>query len=567
MNEHPRALVALHAFEHGLEVPGGLACADELHALRLDYTLASLARIDGFLDTLRAQNPPPEAVFVQAQGDANLLWLLACYAGELMGRAAGLPARWETSADDTARPTVFRERASCRFGPGVSARFQPLRAICARLFGAASSGLQAAFSDYFSKRFGAVPMPVSDTPQPSAPVPAWPEDLAGNRPQLSESDIPTLRLNPPPWMPEAEKALADMFNHHADLLRRGRVVWGGLIAPDNAICGPRYCGGAYLQVVYDPAGRMSPDILEGIADRLYNEVLTDPAARAFIYSEHPRLGLAVPAEISPWPLWMTGTYVAQHQLPDGLLSLVSLPLLIDPGRPGIVAVLPARCWPAELRERWLAAGEARHGQRHDPERLRQQRIAELRDPAQRQALQDDMNFQFGARHFHGADGPRDFVRARECWESACRGGDNPQAMVALGVIHQQGLGVPIDIARARRCFQAASDLGFELGDYEMGCSYATEGRADMAELYLRRAAAAGYAPAVEALRNAGASKGTDGSARETGNKPRLLQFGLGCAALAGVLHLSDIGPGWLVVLLGLLATGLLHGHMRRAREN
>ena len=565
MNEHTRALVALHAFEHGLEVPGGLACADELRKLHLDYTLASLARIEGFLDALRAQNPPPEAVFVQAQGDANLLWLLACHVGELMGRAAGVPARWETSDAGATPPMAFRERAGCRFGPGVSARFQPLRVICARLFATGNGGLQAAFADYFSKRFRDLPMPAPAMPLAPAPVPEWPADLAGSRPTLTESDIAALRLNPPPWMPEAEKALADVFAHHANLLRRGRVVWGALIAPENALHGARYCGGAYLQVVYDPAGRIDATTLETIADRLYNEVLPDPAERAFIYSEHPRLGLAVPAEVSPWPLWMTGTYVAQNQLPDGLLSLVSLPLLIDPERPGIVAVLPARCWPAELRERWLAAGEAVHGKRHNPEDLRQQRIAELRDPEQRQSLQQDMHFQFGARHFHGADGTRDFVRARECWEAACRGGDNPQAMVALGVIHQQGLGTPIDVARARRCFQAASDLGFELGDYEMGHSYLTEGRSDMAQMYLRRAAAAGYAPAAELLRNAGAATATGNPGTER-RWPRLLVAAFGCAAVAATLHLTGLASGGWVVAIGLLAVALLHLHMRRVRE-
>ncbi len=327
-----------------------------------------------------------------------------------------------------------------------------------------------------------------------------------------------------------------------------------------------YCGGAYLQLVYDPAGRVDAATLERFADRLYNEVLPDPAARDFIYAQHPRLGAGVPAEVSPWPFWMAGSWVAQNQLPDGLLSLVSLPLLIDPERPGIAAVLPAHAWPTRLRERWLAAGEAKHGVRHDPDALRQKRIGELRDPGVRESLQQEMNYQCGARYFHGGDVPRDFARARECWQSSCRD-QNPFAMVALGVIHQQGLGVPIDIARARRCFQAASDLGLELGDFEMGQSYLTEGRGDMAQLYLRRAAAAGYAPAAEWLRSHGAEAAPADDSAQHRRPARLLVAGLGCAALAGVLHLSG-APGSVVLLLGMLAAGLmhLHLHMRMRRE-
>lgn len=395
---------------------------------------------------------------------------------------------------------------------------------------------------------------------PSTPA-DWPADLPGRRPEFSEADIAALRLQPPPWMPQAEAALAGLFAQHAELLRRGRVVWGALIAPGNALSGARWRGGVWLQVVYDPAGRTDAAALEVIADRLYNEVLPDPAARGFIYAEHPCLGLAVPAEVSPDGLWMTGTYVPQSQLPDGLLSGVSLPLLIDPQRPGIVAVLPARAWPSGLRERWLAAGEALHGKRHDPESLRQRLVAELRDPALRQSLQQDIHYQLGARHFHGSDGLRDYVRARECWELACSIDQNPFAMVALGVIHQQGLGTFIDVARARRCFQAASDLGFELGDYEMGRSYLTEGRDDMARLYLQRAASAGCAPAAAALRSLGVAAPGGAVARP---KPRALLSAFAVAAIAVAAHFSGTGSGWLVAGLGALAAGLLYTHLRRA---
>jgi TPR repeat protein len=159
----------------------------------------------------------------------------------------------------------------------------------------------------------------------------------------------------------------------------------------------------------------------------------------------------------------------------------------------VVAVLPAAYWPPRLREEWLAAGEAKRGQRFDAQRLRQRMIDALKDPARRESLQQDMDFQSGAMYFHGESLPRNYVTARERWEAGCRAG-NPFAMVGLGLIHQNGLGTPIDVARARQCFQAAAERGLDFGDYELGRSYLVEGNADMAQMHLRRAAQLGYAP-------------------------------------------------------------------------
>ena len=145
---------------------------------------------------------------------------------------------------------------------------------------------------------------------------------------------------------------------------------GALVQANNLLFEPELRFGAPGEVVYDPAGRIDPETLEAIADRLYNEVLPDPAERAFIYSEHPRLGLAVPAQVSTWPLWMTGTYVAQNQLPDGLLSRSHFPLLVDDNAPGLVLPLPAALWPEALREAWLSVGEQRVGFRFDPRAAR-----------------------------------------------------------------------------------------------------------------------------------------------------------------------------------------------------
>lgn len=566
MGEHWRALSALRAWELGQELDGGLAFADELREAQLDWSLASLGRIDALLDSLRALQPPSEAVFVGETGQANLLQLLAWYAGELMGRAAGEPAHWG-STEGELPSTRFRDGAACRIGAGIAARFRPLQAICARLFGPTAGSLADSFRDYFTRRFTDRPLPARDAVLVAAPTPSWPADLPGRRPELDAAAIARLRIVAPPWEPQAEQALAPLFAAHAELLRNGRVVWGALIAPHNLIGAPHYRGGLFLQLVYDPAGRVEPTMLAQIADRLYNEVLPTPEARQFIYSEHPQPGLPVPVEVSAYPLWMSGSFVPQEQLPDAMPSLVCLPLLIDPRHPEAVAVLPAACWPQRLREEWLAAGEAKHGLRVDAGCLRQRIVDALQDPARRQSLQEDMDFQSGAMYFHGESLPRNYVTARERWEAGCRAG-NPFAMIGLGLIHQNGLGTPIDVARARRCFHAAAALGLEFGDYELGRSYLVEGNTDMAQLHLRRAAQRGYAPAAELLREVDAGAAAAAAPGESATPARVFPYVLVTSVVlmvCGLFHLAGILPGWLLLAMVIVAAALLRERLRRGR--
>jgi len=561
VTEQWQALSALQAWESGGEVPGGLAFADELQAVDLDYSLASLGRIDAFLDALREQRPPPEAQFVGHPGQANLLRLLAWYAGELMGRAAGMPARWGELAGEVPS-TLFRESAACRFGGGSAARFRPLQLICARLFGP-GGGLLAGFRDYHARRFAERGLPEQAARLPPAPTPAWPTEFPGSRPVLSEQEITSLRVEVPPWDTHAQSTLAPLFEQHAELLRSGRVIWGALIAPDNVIGAPHFRGGLFLQLVYDVAGRVDPTTLEHLADRLYNEVLPSEEARRFIYSEHPRLGLAVPTEVSPYPLQMSGTFVPQDQLPDGLPTQIVLPLLIDPVRPDVVAVLPSHYWPQSLRSDWLAASEKRYGERIDASRLRQRSIDALADPAARQSMQQDLDFQMGAMYFHGANVQRDYARAREMWEQGSRGG-NPFAMVALGVIHQNGFGTPIDVPRARRCFQSGLALGLELGDFELGRSFLVEGNTDMGRLHLQRAANRGYAPAAELLEKLSVQTEPRAAGVPASGGPKKSLLGLGAVcALCGTLLLGSTDAAGLAATLWIAAAVLFYLGLKR----
>lgn len=567
MGGHWQALSALRAWELGQELDGGLAFADELRAARLDWSLGSLQRIDAFLDSLRVLQPPSEAAFVAAAGQANLLRLLAWYAGELMGRAAGEAAGWGNLTGE-APSTRFRDGAPCRIGAGIAARFRPLQAICARLFGPTSGSLAASFRDYYTRRFAERPLPAEDAVLAAAPTPEWPADLPGSRPRLDAAAIARWKIAAPPWEPQAEQALAPLFAGHAELLRSGRVVWGALIAPDNVMGGPYYRGGLFLQLVYDPAGRVEPAVLAQIADRLYNEVLPTPEARQFMYSEHPQPGLQVPLEVSPYPLWMAGSFVPQEQLPDAQPSLVCLPLLVDPQRPEVVAVLPAVYWPQRLREEWLAAGEAKRGLRLDAECLRQRVVDALKDPARRESLQQDIDFQSGALYFHGESVARDYAVARERWEGGCRAG-NPFAMIGLGLIHQNGLGTPIDVARARRCFHAAAALGLDFGDYELGRSYLVEGNAEMAQLHLRRAAQRGYAPAAEllgTLASGTASVDTAPKMAAARSLPPRLLGALIAVAIAGLLYLGGKLPMWLLLAVVIVVVALVREQLRRGGE-
>jgi len=369
-----KALCYLHAWDAGLPVENGLSFDSLLRKCRLDYSFASLGRIDVFIDAIRTAKKPKEETFLADPANQNLLYLLAFYTGEVIGRSLGCAPRWH-SYDEIVEIDVgnrligegFYSSVSCRF-PGSKAPidfFMPLNALVTRLFRGDGDKSLAFSAGLLVPSHYQVP-PRSRQPLPWLPQQPWPIDIARSMARMSAQDRADLAIERPDWAVEGRDALARFFDQAPTLLTQGRVVWGALIQANNALNQSGTVGGAPGEVVYDPQGRLIGEDLEPVARLLLSlkgaeqpggelqalsTYLADETTRAF--------GTDVPMSVVPYPLKVSTTWFERTHLPGGKIGLPWFPLLIDDETcPGVVMVLPSRFWPSELRATWRGADEA-----------------------------------------------------------------------------------------------------------------------------------------------------------------------------------------------------------------
>ncbi|RZL64565.1 MAG: sel1 repeat family protein [Variovorax sp.] len=211
----------LALWEHRQPFGSGLAFEPLLRRCRLDYSPASLARIDAFLDALRNARQPEQAQFLADPAQRQLLYLLAFYAGEVLGRALGKAPLWLNAAQAAAlapqQPLLgqpLRAALCARFGQARTedaAFFLPLDALCERLFlnpaqAANTQGLQWRAQAWWP----AALLEAERRAQPLPPLPGrpWPPALPaaqGNDPWAAPApplpagiDIDTVTAAPAP---------------------------------------------------------------------------------------------------------------------------------------------------------------------------------------------------------------------------------------------------------------------------------------------------------------------------------------------------------------------------------
>ena len=99
MDENQRCAQLLDSFLNHREIDGGLAFQERLQQQRLDYSLASLERLDQFLRWLRGELKPTYTEFVNKPDTQNFLRLVAFYIGMTVARAGKLSVKWLTFDD------------------------------------------------------------------------------------------------------------------------------------------------------------------------------------------------------------------------------------------------------------------------------------------------------------------------------------------------------------------------------------------------------------------------------------------------------------------------------------
>jgi len=482
----PLALHYLNAWNARAVVMDGMAHRDLLDKCRLDYSIASLGRIDALLDIIRITCEPERNAFLGLPENRILLHFLAFYAGEVVGRALGSPPVWLDYRDAAALSPSYRDAFSfcfetsvcCRF-PGSKALetefFTPLHAIAARLFSPHSGkSIRVSAGLLLPPEFGAEP--VAGTPTPPL-VPS----LTG---EAFESPLPASRCQyrpARPWRIDGNR-LGHVFDNAERLLREGSIVWGATVQANATLFKPEYGIGACGDVIYDPSGRLPPEDLAGFARVISALKGTQPAdARLKAIADHLAdetdtvFGWDIPITVCPQPLKLSSTYFDQFFLPDGMLTLPCYPILVCSQCPGAVLPLPWQLWPETLTRSWRRESEARHGTRVDSRDWKQRCDEETqrhldRDRIGTGASNADKMYQEGLRYFHGLGVPRDCAMASSLWEISARLG-NADSLYLLGKIHEQGLQVDVDIAKAISYYASAAENGHAMAQLNLGKIY------------------------------------------------------------------------------------------------
>jgi hypothetical protein len=453
-----RALCYLYAFEHRLPVQDGLAFESLLRATRLDYSVQSLERIDIFLDALRKTRKITEDNYLNDPAIQNLLYMLAFYVGEVIGRSAGALPQWSTYEEVAAREKqvsgpMFENSATLSFPTHTqlaASSFLPLVAITARLF-TDPPDKSVLHSAAMLLPPQALERPACTQRLPPAAPPAWPAAIVPG----------PLAIDAPPWAGEDD--LRFLFDKAQGLLDGGRVVWGAVVQANKALFEPGPMAGAPGEILYDPHGRTPDADLHSMARTVLTLKgrkfdLPDLASIShYLNDEHIRVfGLDLPARLAPYPLKISSTWFDRQHLPGGVLAQPLIPLLINDAHPGVVLPLPARFWPPNLREAWAPDGLQPMAQEPVVESTP---AAYVPDP-ELAHLQPYSLAEEGLLWFRGEGVQQDYGKARLAWSKAAATG-NAAGLNGLGQLYEQGLGVPADPAQALRYYEqaAARDYG------------------------------------------------------------------------------------------------------------
>lgn len=324
---------------------------------------------DGYGNDLRVTLfDPREYGAIAGEIDRLLAWCAAHVAQTLDAldfdnEATVLQAIHHTRAQDW--PTPDDE------GQGVRTFFCLLQNVRVALLQARADGLCAV---YVSEQPGQrAPVALHET-RTLAPPPASPPPRCAAPPAGIPMDPARLQAMPRAARPEwaQHDDLRRLFDAQDALLRDGQVVWGATIQVNQLLFVKTRGGGLPGEVVYDPAGRLSPQGLVDAGKELFNLRGREPfdaEARAFgayLADEHERaFGRRAPV-YGGYPLLASTTYFERAALPDGWLAEPAIPLVVSPRHPGLVLPLHHSLWPEEVLARWkLADAQALYIARED----------------------------------------------------------------------------------------------------------------------------------------------------------------------------------------------------------
>ena len=420
MNLTFRAQCYLAAWDAGKPIDGALAHGERLRAFNLDYSWASLGRIDAFLDELHTTLKPAYPAFLTARPNVNLLYLLAFYVGEVRARRTGVPSEWMNWEE-----LIAADPANQAFGEGFHSStvqvqpscFLPLVSIVTRLIeGPAEKSVlfssAMAMEQFSDLRKGDADLAMPPLP-PSSLVPDAGAAFGALRARRRAAYLAPVW---PEWFKDDE---LDRWRRDVPvLLAKGRVVWAAVVQANTGLFDGSVAG-APLDVLYDPRGQVSPQNLWGIAQRLFKikgQRAADPSLQQ--YADHlknettRKFNWSPPAEWLPYKLTASTTYIDANWLPGDRLVFSVFPILVSDECPGSVLLAPWEIWPAEDYVRWAKEST------DNPDALKDHcgSAPHLPEPSAQEAEEGERLYRAGLSCWHAA--VRDEAGAIDKWRQA-----------------------------------------------------------------------------------------------------------------------------------------------------
>ncbi len=328
-----------------------IAFKKQLQQCQLDYSPASLQRIDKLLSSLRQQKAPAYETFLSETCNQNFLLLLAYYCGEMKGRARKQAPRWQKYEEFIAEndglqnifPYCFEYLFVCRFYDenGEEYNHFPLVSICHCLFEKIPD------KSVFFSSLQVLPKSPAELKRPLPEAPPHSLAFSGKEliAQTPKGHLPYLQMLPPDWI--WGDPLMTQLQQLAHLYQRGRVVWGCLVQANSQLF-EVHPDSSPAEVIYDPSGRTPPEVLHQLARRLFSlKKNRDDAPRQLAeYGEHLENEISrlfTELTIDHQHIRAATTFIWRLHLPNGILSMPFFPVLISDKTPAIT-ILPALYW-------------------------------------------------------------------------------------------------------------------------------------------------------------------------------------------------------------------------------
>jgi hypothetical protein len=348
INRYLDALIERYPFADGL------AYRDALYQLELDFSVASLLRVDDFLGQAAGALAISESAFLARGANLNFLHCLAAYCGKVVAKASASWVDWYSAPQwhnkypgrarlaTSAYPALVAEFNG---GSGAQPPFLPVELILGRLFRSITSAqFRATLTELAASVQAGRPRQINDE-MPQI------QQMIDTLPPLG---LHYLDIEPPAWI--HGDPFSAWYDNYRTLYQGGRIVWGVTVQANYAIFEPGK-GDCPGQIMYDPHGIVPPQQLREAASRFSNSKgcrMRDPRLMFFadfLTEECTRVfGLRMPYSISSDDICSSAIMYVRKHLQGERLCQPFYPLLIHDEVPGFAMVLPRRFWTPGLLE-------------------------------------------------------------------------------------------------------------------------------------------------------------------------------------------------------------------------